>query len=255
MIYSLDICHLYPNLLNTYGDYGNIIALKQRAFWRGIQVNVHNISINDNYQYEKYDITFLGGGQNFEQEIIQNDLIQNKGSSIKEAINAGYIFLAICGGYQLLGEYYKLENNTIHLLDAINICTIAENNRLVGDLAFYCDFLKSDTFDGIIVGFENHSGRTFLGPHVKPLGKIIYGNGNNGTDGFEGAIFKNTFCSYSHGSLLPKNPEFTDYILSLALQRKYKDSITLSPLDNSLENNAKLYILNKLKLTPKRPKL
>ena len=106
--------------------------------------------------------------------------------------------------------------------------------------------MKSDKFDGIVVGFENHSGRTFLGPNVKPLGKIIYGNGNNGTDGYEGAIFKNTFCSYSHGSLLPKNPEFTDYLLTVALRKKYKNFLELPPLDNSLENNAKLCVLNKL---------
>ena len=249
MKYSLDICHLYPNLLNTYGDFGNIIALKKRALWRGIDVNVHDISINDSYNYEKYDITFLGGGQDFEQEILQNDFIHIKGDNIKEAVNNGHIFLAICGGYQILGRYYKTNNSTINLLGAIDIYTVAESKRLVGDLAFLCDFLKSDTFDGMVVGFENHSGRTFLGPDVKPLGKVLYGNGNNGTDGQEGAIFKNTFCSYSHGSLLPKNPQFTDYILSLALKRKYKDFDHLSPLDDSIENSAKLYMLNRMKLS------
>ena len=246
MKYCLDICHLYPNLLNTYGDYGNIIALKKRALWRGIQINVHNISINDVYDYKKYDITFLGGGQDFEQEIIQNDFIHQKGDNIKEAINNGYVFLAICGGYQILGKYYKTNTSTINLLGAIDIYTIAETKRLIGNLVFSCDFLKSDSFDGVIVGFENHSGRTFLGPNVKALGKVLYGNGNNGKDHLEGAIFKNTFCSYSHGSLLPKNPAFADHILSLALRRKYENFDKLSPLDDSLENNAKLYMLNRL---------
>lgn len=245
-MYSLNICHLYPNLLNLYGDRGNVIALKKRAEFRNIEVNVHNISIGDAYNYNDYDITFLGGGQDFEQEIIQNDLINQKGTDIKNAIQNDHIFLAICGGYQLLGNYYVThDGKKIDLLGAIDIWTIGKPNRLIGDFAFCCDILKSDTFDGIVVGFENHAGRTYLGKDVKPLGRIISGNGNNGEDGFEGAIYKNVFCSYSHGSLLPKNPKLTDYILTLALKQKYPDFTKISPLDGTFENEARNCILNR----------
>lgn len=246
-MYSLDICHLYPNLLNLYGDRGNVIALKKRANWRNIEVNIHNISIKDNYDPEKYDITFLGGGQDFEQEIIQNDLLTQKGDNIKKAIELGHVFLAICGGYQLLGKYYMThDGKKIDLLDAINIWTIGEKDRLIGNFCFCCDFLKSDNFDGVVVGFENHAGRTFLGDGVMPLGKIINGNGNNGKDGYEGAIYKNVFCSYSHGSLLPKNPAFTDHLLTLALKKKYSDFDKLAPLDDTFETNARQAIYKTL---------
>lgn len=246
MIYTLNICHLYPNLLNLYGDRGNVIALKQRAAWRGIDVTIHNISIGQEYDAQKYDITFLGGGQDFEQEIIQKDLLTLKGDSIHNAIHSGKVFLAICGGYQLLGKYYTThDGKQIDLLGALNIWTVAQSDRLIGNFAFCCDFLTSKSFDGIVVGFENHAGRTFLGSNVKPLGKIIRGYGNNGKDRFEGAIFKNTFCSYSHGSLLPKNPKLTDYLISTALKNKYPSFNILLPLDDSIEENARQSVLNR----------
>ena len=245
-MYSLDICHLYPNLLNLYGDRGNVIALTKRAQFRGIEVNVHNISIGDDYEPDKYDITFLGGGQDFEQEIIQNDLINKKGSAICDAISNNHVFLAICGGYQLLGNYYTThDGKKIDLLGAIDIWTIGRPNRLIGDFAFSCDILKSDDFDGVVVGFENHAGRTYLGKDVKPLGKLVFGNGNNGEDGFEGAIYKNVFCSYSHGSLLPKNPRLTDHILTLALKQKYPDFTELGPIDTTFEDEARRCILKR----------
>lgn len=245
-MYSLDICHLYPNLLNLYGDRGNLIALTRQAQFRGITVNVHNVSIGDDYDPSKYDITFLGGGQDFEQEIIQDDLLNKKGPAIRDAISSDHIFLAICGGYQLLGNYYIThDGKRIDFLGAIDIWTIGKPNRLIGDFAFCCDFLKSDDFDGVVVGFENHSGRTYLGKDVKPLGKIVFGNGNNGEDGFEGAIYKNVFCSYSHGSLLPKNPKLTDHILTLALKKKYPDFTELSPVDTTFEDEARKCIINR----------
>ncbi|MBP5427426.1 MAG: glutamine amidotransferase [Clostridiales bacterium] len=245
-MYNLEICHLYPNLLNLYGDRGNIIALKQRADWRGIGINIHNVSLGQEYDPSKYDITFLGGGQDFEQEIIQEDLIKLKGGSITSAIHSGKVFLAICGGYQLLGKYYTTyDGRKIDLLGALDFWTIAQKDRLIGNFAFRCDFLKSSSFDGVVVGFENHAGRTFLGERVQPMGKLICGHGNNGQDGFEGAVFKNTFCSYSHGSLLPKNPKLTDHILSVALGNKYPSFNILTPLDDSIENKARLSVLNK----------
>jgi len=238
-MYELNICHLYPDLLNLYGDRGNIMALKMRCVWRGINVNVSNISIGDKFDAEAYDIIFLGGGQDYEQEIIQDDLLNQKGEEIRNAVKNDKVFLAICGGYQLLGSYYKTwYGKEIHFLNALDLWTIGCKERMIGNFVFECDFLKNDHYDGKIVGFENHSGRTYLGPGVKPLGKIIKGYGNNGEDGFEGAIYKNVYCSYSHGSLLPKNPALADHLISVALKQKYKDFVSLSGIDDEFENLA-----------------
>jgi len=235
-MYEINICHLYPELLNLYGDKGNIIALYKRCEWRGIKAKVINVSLGDPFIPENYDIVFLGGGQDYEQQIIQDDLLNIKGNEIKNAINNNKIFLAICGGYQLLGQYYRTwEGNEIQLLGALDIWTIGSRDRLIGNLVFECEFLKSDNTGNMVVGFENHSGKTYLGKDVMPLGKVIKGNGNNGEDGGEGAVYKNVYCSYSHGSLLPKNPTLTDHLIELALKQKYKDFMQLQPIDNTLE--------------------
>lgn len=238
-MYELNICHLYPDLLNLYGDRGNIITLKKRCEWRGMTANVSNISLGDRFDAESYDIVFLGGGQDYEQEIIQDDLLNEKGEEIRNAVNNNRVFLAICGGYQLLGSYYKTwDGKEIHFLNALDLWTIGGKERMIGNFVFECDFLKNDNYDGKIVGFENHSGRTYLGPRVRPLGKIIKGFGNNGEDGFEGAIYKNVYCSYSHGSLLPKNPAFADHLISIALKQKYKDFVSLSCIKDEFESLA-----------------
>ncbi|HEY9062423.1 MAG TPA: glutamine amidotransferase [Pseudobacteroides sp.] len=238
-MYELNICHLYPDLLNLYGDRGNIIALKRRSEWRGIKITISNVTLGDSFIPENYDIIFLGGGQDYEQTIIQDDLLKQKGSEIKNAIMNDKIFLCICGGYQLLGKYYKTwEGKEIEFLGILDLWTIGGQKRMIGNMAFECDFLKSDTFDGKVIGFENHSGRTYLGVDVKPLGRVLRGNGNNGEDDCEGALYKNVHCSYSHGSLLPKNPAFTDHLLSLALKQKYKDFVSLQPLDDVIESCA-----------------
>jgi CobQ-like glutamine amidotransferase family enzyme len=238
-MYELNICHLYPDLLNLYGDRGNIIALKRRSEWRGIKVDITNITLGDSFIPENYDIIFLGGGQDYEQTIIQEDLLKQKGNEIKNAIVNDKIFLCICGGYQLLGQYYKTwDGNEIEFLGILDLWTVGGQKRMIGNIVFECDFLKSDTFDGKVVGFENHSGRTYLGVDVKPLGRVLRGNGNNGEDECEGALYKNVHCSYSHGSLLPKNPVFTDHLLSLALKQKYKDFVSLQPLDDIIESRA-----------------
>ncbi len=238
-MYELNICHLYPNLLNLYGDIGNITALKKRSEWRGINATVSNVTIRERFIPENYDIVFLGGGQDYEQEIVQNDLIKEKASEIKNAIKNNKVFLCICGGYQMLGNYYKTwEGKEIEFLGALNLWTIGSKTRMIGNMVFQCDFLRSKNSDGRIVGFENHSGKTYLGPELKPLGKVLKGYGNNGEDGFEGAIYKNVYCSYSHGSLLPKNPALTDYLITKALKQKYKDFIFLPRLDNKFEGLA-----------------
>ena len=246
-MYQLNICHLYPDLLNLYGDRGNIISLKKRCEWRDIEVTVTDLSLREPYEPEKYDIVFLGGGQDYEQEIIQNDIIKMKADSIKTAIKSNKVFICICGGYQLLGKYYRTwDGKEIELLGALDIWTIGGEKRMIGNLVYECDFLKSANFDGKIVGFENHSGRTYLGDRVSPLGKVIIGNGNNGEDEYEGARYKNVFCSYSHGSLLPKNPAFSDYIINIALKDKYPSFPGLLSIDDTIENLAHDTMIRKL---------
>lgn len=234
-MYEINICHLYPDLLNLYGDYGNIEALVRRLEWRGINVSVHPVSLGDPFLPDEYDIVFIGGGQNYEQDILHKDLLTLKKKPLIEAIENFTVFLCICGGFQLMGQYYKLSNGTeIECLGAMNHWTIGGEKRITGNLIFKMEGLKQQP-DGLIVGFENHSGKTYLGDGILPLGKVIYGHGNNGEDGYEGARYKNVFCSYSHGSLLPKNPGLADEIITLSLKRKYKDFVSLQPLNNRIE--------------------
>lgn len=237
---ELNICHLYPDLLNVYGDVGNILILKHRAENRGIKVNVINVSINDEFNADDYDIVFFGGGQDYEQSIVSNDLMTNKKDELSRYINNGKVLIAICGGYQLLGKYYTAPNGEkIQGLGILDIYTEAGNTRFIGDTIIY-----NEDFNETYVGFENHSGRTYLNG-LKPLGKCIHGYGNNGSDGYEGCIYKNTFCTYFHGSLLSKNPELADRILTLALSNKY-DDISLSPLDDTFEIKAKNVMIDRL---------
>ncbi|NLL04642.1 MAG: glutamine amidotransferase [Clostridiaceae bacterium] len=238
-MYELNICHLYPDLLNLYGDRGNVIAIAKRSQWRGVQTTISNISMEDKFDAQNYDIIFLGGGQDYEQEIIQDDVLNQKGNEIKNAIQNDKVFLAICGGYQLLGNYYKTwDGKEIEFLKALDFWTVGGKERMIGNFCFECDFLKTENYDGRIVGFENHSGKTYLGPTVSPLGKLVKGYGNNGEDGFEGATYKNVICSYSHGSLLPKNPVLTDHLITLALKQKYKDFVSLQKLNDEFEELA-----------------
>jgi len=238
-MYNITICHMYPDLLNLYGDLGNIIALKKRLEWRGIEVTVKSVSLGDEFLPDEYDIVFLGGGQDYEQDILHQDLIKNKKKAVIDAIEKDVVFLCICGGYQLMGKYYISQNKKeIECLGAMDHWTINSEKRNIGNLIFSIEGLKQYP-DGYVVGFENHSGKTYLGNGVSPLGKVIYGCGNNGEDGYEGARYKNVFCSYSHGSLLPKNPGLTDELISLALKRKYKDFVSLQPLEDRFETSAR----------------
>jgi CobQ-like glutamine amidotransferase family enzyme len=246
-MYELNICHLYPDLLNTYGDRGNILALKRRAQWHDINVSVTNITIGDIFDSSQYDIIFLGGGQDYEQEIIQNDVLLEKGSEIKSAVDGNKVFLCICGGYQLMGKYYKTwDGKEIEFLGALDLWTVGGKERMIGNIVFESDLISDNGSPLKIVGFENHSGRTYLGDSIRPLGKVLSGNGNNGTDGFEGAVYNNVYCSYSHGSLLPKNPLLTDHLISLALKQKYDDFEVLTQLDDTFENAARNSVLQRI---------
>ena len=236
---ELTICHLYPDLLNVYGDVGNVLILKHRASLRGIDVNIVNSSLNDTLDKDNIDIIFFGGGQDYEQSIVSNDLNTIKKDDIKEYIEDGKVFLAICGGYQLLGKYYTAPNGEkINGLGILNIYTEGGDTRFIGNTEIY-----NESFDETYVGFENHSGRTYINDHT-PLGKCIHGYGNNGQDGYEGCIYKNTFCTYFHGSLLSKNPELADKLLELALSKKY-DEVSLEPLDDTFELKGKECILKR----------
>jgi CobQ-like glutamine amidotransferase family enzyme len=244
-MYQLTICHLYPDLLNLYGDYGNIQALKKRMEWRGIEVSVVPASLGDPFVSEEYDIVFMGGGQDYEQDILHTDLLGLKKEAVLSAVENGVVFLCICGGYQLMGRYFRLNNGKeIECLGAMNHWTIGGEKRLIGNLIFSVEDLKQQP-SGYVVGFENHSGKTFLGEGVTPLGKVIRGFGNNGEDGYEGARYKNVFCSYSHGSLLPKNPGLADELITLALKRKYPDFVSLQPLNDALESNARASLIKR----------
>ena len=237
---ELNICHLYPDLLNVYGDVGNILILKHRAEARGIDVNIINVSINDEFNADDYDIVFFGGGQDFEQSIVSDDLMTNKKDGLSKYINSGKVLLAICGGYQLLGKYYTAPNGEkIEGLGILDIYTEGGDTRFIGDTVIY-----NEEFDETYVGFENHSGRTYVNG-LKPLGKCVHGFGNNGSDGYEGCVYKNTFCTYFHGSLLAKNPELADRFIKTALEVKYSE-IALEKLDDSLELKAKESMINRL---------
>lgn len=235
MGYSLRICHLYPDLMNLYGDRGNVMVLRQRALWRGIGVEIINVSLGDRTDLAECDIIFVGGGQDKEQSLICHDFRMVKGSSLAEAIEADAAVLAICGGYQLLGQKYLTHTGEeMPGLGVIDVWTRGGTRRLIGNVVIQSDL---DGSDQTLVGFENHSGQTFLGSGVRPLGRVISGNGNNGQDRTEGAVYRNTVGTYLHGSLLPKNPWLADWLLTQALQRKYGE-VELAALDDELEESA-----------------
>lgn len=238
---ELNICHLYPDLLNVYGDVGNILILKNRAEARDIKVNVINISLNDEFNKDDYDIVFFGGGQDYEQSIVSDDLNNNKKEQLTDYIESNKVMIAICGGYQLLGKYYRAPNGEkINGLGILDIYTEGGEKRFIGNT-----IIHNEEFNETYVGFENHSGRTYIN-NLKPLGKCVEGYGNNGEDGYEGCIYKNTFATYFHGSLLSKNPELADRILKTALDLKYGD-VQLKSLNDTFEQNAKNVIIDRFK--------
>lgn len=226
---KISIAHLYPKLLNLYGDLGNITTLKKRCEWRGIEVELEEINIGD--KILNHDLYFIGGGQDKQQEEVADELYSNKAELIAQR-DDGAVFLGICGGYQLFGHYYQPHDkdklNGISLMDAY---TVAGKKRFIGNVTVNTDFLTPST----LVGFENHSGLTYLQGETKPLGIVKIGNGNNSKDGFEGGRFMNVFGTYLHGSLLPKNPHFADYLISLALEKRYGKKIELMPLNDDIE--------------------
>ena len=237
---ELKICHLYPDVLNLYGDGGNIICMKKRLEWRGIKADVSSLKIGESASLADFDLFFMGGGQDFEQEVLLEDLHGGKDKNIISAIEDGKTFLTVCGGYQMLGHYYENQAGVrCDFLGAIDFYTKAEPGRLIGNFSFRC---LPHSGGSIVVGFENHGGRSYLGPGVSPLGKIIRGRGNNGGDKSEGVRYNNVFGTYSHGPVLPKNPALCDHILLTALRLRHPEA-ELAPLDDSLELAARDHML------------
>lgn len=226
---KITIVHLYPKEMNIYGDNGNVLALKKRLEWRGIEVEIVPVGIGQDLP-ARADIIFGGGGQDAGQANIQVDL-QTKADRLRQMARDGVVMLMICGMYQLFGrEFLTVDGLRIEGIGVLPITTIGGKQRFIGNTLY--------SFDGQeIVGYENHSGLTTLEESAQPLARVLRGAGNNGLDKTEGCRLENVFGTYSHGPILPKNPRLTDKLLNLALQRQQANH-HLSSLDDSLENAA-----------------
>ncbi len=242
--YTLTLGHLYPELMSTYGDRGNILALARRAAWRGIALQLESIGLGMPVEPARYDLFFFGGGQDREQAVVADDL-QAKGPALREAVESGAVLLAICGGYQLLGHEFRTAGGTVlRGIGLLDLWTVAGERRHIGNVIVRCEL---DGTPRTLVGFENHSGKTYLGAAARPLGYVEVGAGNNGEDGTEGAVYRDAYGCYLHGSLLPKNPWFADHLLRRALQRRYGPAASLSPLDDTLEEQAHQAVLARVR--------
>jgi len=243
---SLNIGWLYPDLMNTYGDRGNIIALYYRSKMINIEPIINKISVNEQAELiSKMDVIFMGGAQDKQQEIVNKDL-KIKGKYLKDAIAQGVPGLYVCGAYQFLGKYYKeADGNIISGIGAFDLYTEnpgANVPRCIGNIV-----IRSKLFPEIkLIGFENHGGRTHLTDKNLAFAEVIEGYGNNGEDKTEGIFYKNSFGTYMHGPILPKNPELADYLIKKAVERKYGKNVRLKKVDLSLENKARDYVINRL---------
>lgn len=230
---KLVVAHLYPELMGIYGDRGNVLALARRASWHGHEVEVRHLFRGDLPRLTSVDVLVLGGGQDKEQVVVCEDLQGPLGAELKAAIEDGLVVLAICGGYQLLGHYYQPRGgDRLPGLSVFDAHTVAGPERLIGNVVISSPLLAPG--NQTIVGFENHSGLTYLGRDCRPLGTVVKGMGNNGRDGTEGAVYKNCFGTYLHGPVLPKNPHLTDLLLARAMERR-GGAAALRELDDGLE--------------------
>lgn len=231
---ELRLAHLYPKLMNIYGDRGNILCLASRCRQRALDFQVEELELGDKLDPARLDLIFIGGAQDREQQRVAADLASIKGEALREAVERGIVVLAVCGGYQLLGKFYRPAEGDdlpgVGVFDAWTVHPGPTARRFVGNVLAGWE-------GGTLVGFENHGGRTYLGQGCRPLAKVISGHGNNGSDGWEGAVYRNAYGTYLHGSLLPKNPRFADHLLETALRRKYGE-VSLAALDDRLEETA-----------------
>lgn len=238
----LRIGYLYGVEMNIYGDRGNIIALSRRCRWRGIEVEIDPVGVGDALRPGYHDLYFFGGGQDKEQIAVAKDLAGDKGNILREAIEEGATALTICGGYQLFGHYYRPHNGPeLPGIGIFDITSEAGPDRFIGNSVL-------ELPEGQLVGFENHSALTFLGPGCQSLGRVVIGAGNNGRDGTGGAIYKHAYGCYLHGSLLPKNPWFADRLIAEALTRRY-GAVELAPLPDDLEESAHATAVRRAQLT------
>ena len=241
---ELKILYLYPDILELYGDYGNIQVLKYRLEKRGITAIIDRYSIGDiTPDFNSYDLVFAGGGADQEQGILADDLVKYK-DNIKEAINNGVFFLLICGAYQLFGKYYKsADGDIVPCLEVFDYYTEAINDRkkrCIGNIVIEANLNGKSTK---VIGFENHGGQTF--DISNPFGKVLFGNGNKFGDTEEGYFQNNVIATYLHGPLLSKNPELADYIIKHCLDRKYNEAVVLEPLDDSFEELCRKQLLDR----------
>lgn len=252
---EINILHMYPHEMNIYGDYGNVLCLKRRIAWRGIRVNVFQMHLNGKFTDEKgnivekdikdFDIYFMGGGQDTDQADVYQDLLKYK-NEVKELVEAGKVFLLICGGYQLFGKsFLTIGGKAIDGLGILDVDTVGGATRCIGNIVINSTLpeLKDKTF----VGFENHSGRTkLLSDKVKVFGNVVHGFGNDVNDGKEGGYYKNVYGCYLHGSFLPKNPEFADLLIRKSIDQKYPDNkIQLAELDDYIEKYAREKVISR----------
>jgi lipid II isoglutaminyl synthase (glutamine-hydrolysing) len=225
---ELRVCALYPDLMNIYADRGNILLLERRCAWRGIGFTVTAAGLGETIDPEAHDLFYIGGGQDRDQELVAQDLVDTKRAALRAAADAGKIVLGVCGGYQLLGHSYELGDEEIPGIGLVDLRTVREDGpRLIGNVAIELE-------DGrVLAGFENHGGRTYLGTGEQPLGRVLKGHGNDGRSGFEGVRRGNVIGTYLHGPLLPKNAWFADWLIA---EGTGLDG--LADLDDALEDAA-----------------
>jgi CobQ-like glutamine amidotransferase family enzyme len=237
---KLTIHHLYADMMNLYGDRGNVISIKKRCEWRGIPVEVVDVGLGESIRPTGCDLFLFGGGQDREQALLADDLAGSKGADLRSIVEDGGVVLGVCGGYQLMGHHYETPEGEklpgVAIFDLHTEPRKPDEARLIGNVLVRVRAPETDEVRKI-VGFENHGGRTYLGDDVEPLGEVVIGYGNNGKDGTEGARRKNAYGTYLHGSLLPKNPWLTDQLILNAL-RRVNDTFELEPLDDTAECSA-----------------
>jgi lipid II isoglutaminyl synthase (glutamine-hydrolysing) len=227
---TLRVCVLYPELMNIYADRGNIAVLRARCEWRGLGFELASASLGEPLDAGAHDLLYIGGGQDRDQVAVAHDMVETKRDALHAARDRGAVVLAVCGGYQLLGHSYQLGEEQLPGVGLVDLRTVREPGpRLIGNCAIETDFGDGPR---TIAGFENHGGRTYLGPDEQPLGRVLAGHGNNGRDGFEGVHSANVIGTYLHGPLLPKNVWLADRLIELAL------GIELEPLGDRAEDAA-----------------
>jgi len=237
---QLTIHHLYADMMNLYGDRGNVISIKKRCEWRGIPVDVVDVGLGERIRSTGCDLFLFGGGQDREQALLAEDLAGSKGADLRAIVGDGGVVLGVCGGYQLMGHSYETPEGEklpgVGIFDLYTEPRKPDEGRLIGNVLVHVKAPETgETRE--IVGFENHGGRTYLGDGLEPLGEVVVGYGNNGKDGTEGARRLNAYGTYLHGSLLPKNPWLTDQLILNALHR-VNESFELEPLDDATELSA-----------------